>query len=277
MLEKFHAEQRELILSQGRLKLGPDESTVVRRRPLAWARKVVVIGVDGPSGSGKTSLARWLHSVLGSPYDAISTDSFVRLSDDIPTCPHVASEKCKQWNNAKCFELPAAYDLNLLVDELLAMKSLIACARVLPTIWLKLPGSYRKMKPRRELPAHAPCYVVVEGFVLFIEPQVTQLCSHLLRLHVPPEESCRRRFHREGKMAQQWQAFQEHYFHHVHATRQSLQALADRNVADRVVWHVDATADCGLVRTSVLRLLYDAELDNGNFLPYSPALAQCRS
>ena len=260
ILEKYVADQRAQILSQGRLTLDTTMPTPVMRYSQGWRRQVIFVGVEGPSGSGKTSLATWLASALESPYGVISTDCFVRAANDIPTCPHVAPEGCRQWDATKCYELPGAYDLNLLVDELRNMRTLIGVSTRLPTIWLKLrPGSYRERKPRKHVPLAQTVYIVVEGFVLFMEPQVVETCTYLLQFDVPPEVSCQRRFRRERKLEHQRQGFEEHYFHHVHAARQSLLPLVDRSVAGRCVWRIDAVADQSSVKKAVLKVLLDAE------------------
>ena len=84
-------------------------------------REVRVVGILGPSGAGKSSLSRRLAVRMASPYEPLQTDWYVRRVADLPSCPHVSRDRHVRWNRRTCYELPAAYDLQTLRDDLLRL------------------------------------------------------------------------------------------------------------------------------------------------------------
>jgi uridine kinase len=262
VVDNFHRTLRERIAKQGRLKAALVMEPSIRQvaRPVP-GRRVVIIGVEGRSGSGKSSLAQWLSRELKSPYNAIGTDSFVRKAHHLPVCPHLAPPNCVQWCRKACYELPGAYDLNLFKEEIVRVRKILeSCSNGhVPVVYLETPKNYVPLRPRQDLEHAAPVYLVVEGFILFVEPQIIGECKHLLRLSVPPAQSCLRRFHRERKAPKQWQGFRLQYLYHVDAARQSLMPLVERNLAGRHVHNVDASGDQEAVRQTVLQAIRASE------------------
>ena len=152
------------------------------------------------------------------------------------------------------------------------MKNICKSCTKLPTVWLETPRNHIELKPRTGLDNKKTVYCIVEGFILGIEPQIMGECDCILRLNVSAEESCLRRFKRERRGPHQWQDFQSHYLHHVHAARQSWMPLVERNAARCRVQTVDVSGDELHVRQTVLRGIRTAEHVPASYCPHPKTL-----
>ena len=219
-----------------------------------WKREVIVVGVFGASGAGKTSLCRRLSYELNSPFEAISTDWYLRRESDLPPCPHHAADPNMQWCQDRCYELPCCYDLNALHDELLTCVSHVAQCKTLnlhPYHFRTPRTRRRRLRPAGEWRDNVPSYIIVEGFILLAEPAIVHQLTKLVWLHVPWDISFTRRCKRAGRISR------EEYKEHVDEAHRCCLNLYRRNVADRDVHEIDATGDADVVYGKVFACLTD--------------------
>ena len=237
----------------------------VNRGKRSWEREVIVLGVLGPSGAGKTSLCQRLSHALNSPFEPISTDWYLRQSQELPRCLHRAADSSMQWSQERCYEMPSCYDLNGLHDELLKFVNHVAqCKKAdLHPYYLRTPRRRRRrLQPAGVLLDNVPTYLIVEGFILFAEPAIVDQLNELVWLHVPWQISCERRYKRAGRVSHR-DAFRMLYKEHVHAAHRSCQRLFRRNVAHRDVHEIDATGDADVVYQRVFACLTDPPCQDG--------------
>ena len=121
----------------------------------------IIIGIAGGSGSGKTTVVRRImEKVTDREIAVISQDQYYRDNSDVPVAE-------RQLIN---FDHPDAIEFELLVSHLRSIKSCKAIQE--PTY--DYITSTRLPKTITVQPRHV---VIVEGILLFTDPQVRELCN----------------------------------------------------------------------------------------------------
>lgn len=121
----------------------------------------IIIGIAGGSGSGKTTVVRRIMEKLTDKEIAvISQDQYYRDNSDIP-------EAERQLIN---FDHPDAIEFELLVNHLRRIKS----GKAIQEPTYDYITSTRLPKAMTVEPRHV---VIVEGILLFTDPQVRELCN----------------------------------------------------------------------------------------------------
>ena len=148
-------------------------------------RQVLFIGVSGPTGSGKSTIAAALSEKLASPLRPISADFFFK----IPGSTGFGS--CNLQPLHTCWEHPDSVNHTLLLKRLRTIKQLLATATVIPEVVLKgtiLRGK-RKLNVNKgndigKYFGKDTIVVVVEGFLLFADKNVTAFLDYCLFLNI---------------------------------------------------------------------------------------------
>jgi len=121
----------------------------------------IIIGIAGGSGSGKTTVVRRImEKVTDREIAVISQDQYYRDNSDIPVAE-------RQLIN---FDHPDAIEFELLVNHLRSIKS----GKVIQEPTYDYITSTRLSKTIAVQPRHV---VIVEGILLFTDPQVRELCN----------------------------------------------------------------------------------------------------
>ena len=121
----------------------------------------IIIGIAGGSGSGKTTVVRRImEKVTDREIAVISQDQYYRDNSDVPVAE-------RQLIN---FDHPDAIEFELLVNHLRSIKS----GKVIQEPTYDYITSTRLPKTIAVLPRHV---VIVEGILLFTDPQVRELCN----------------------------------------------------------------------------------------------------
>ena len=236
----------------------PDQSQPPHPTPVP-RRQVNVWAICGPSGAGKSTLARHLESSLLSPISPISTDLFVRNPSEVPPCPHLAPEGCKQWCREHCWERPCAYNLAMLHSELKGLiEELGACESKPKKLDIMTPSGPEPLRWKGFTTATS-CDIIIEGFVLFAEPKLVHLATHRIMLGLEWEEAADRRYRRNRKCRKgsrrlplDSESFRAHHQHHVHIAHMETKALMDANLEGREVLRLDAALEAPQMMTGVL-------------------------
>jgi len=154
----------------------------------------------------------------------------------------------------KCYDLPVAYDLNLLHDEVLSLVDhLSTChADAVTPHWLQTPSGSRSLRAMHKLPDDplATVYVIVEGFIILAEPALVHQYSQIVWLQTSWREACARRYRRQRKK-QHEAVFRQEYQGHIHAAYESCLALYKRNVAHKRVHYINGDGDRHQVLSAV--------------------------
>ena len=121
----------------------------------------IIIGIAGGSGSGKTTVVRRImEKVTDREIAVISQDQYYRDNSDVPVAE-------RQLIN---FDHPDAIEFELLVSHLRSIKS----GKVIQEPTYDYISSTRLPKTIAVQPRHV---VIVEGILLFTDPQVRELCN----------------------------------------------------------------------------------------------------
>jgi len=121
----------------------------------------IIIGIAGGSGSGKTTVVRRImEKVTDREIAVISQDQYYRDNSDVPVAE-------RQLIN---FDHPDAIEFELLVNHLRSIKS----GKVIQEPTYDYITSTRLSKTIAVLQRHV---VIVEGILLFTDPQVRELCN----------------------------------------------------------------------------------------------------
>jgi len=159
-------------------------------------REVRIIAIGGASASGKSTLASELNAKLHSPIEVFTADGFG------------APVACTlQRARSKCLEEPSSVDWDLLVSQIRAVVDVLgdpAIERV-PDIVIqrrphKGPLSVSKDRVGTTL-GRGPVYVILEGFLLFVEPRICTMIHAAIWLDMSEPAGARRRYEREGRGA----------------------------------------------------------------------------
>lgn len=164
--------------------------------PLAPRRRVLLVGIAGASGSGKTTLAEALIRELRSPLQCISADNYFDESK-MPVD--------QQWG--RNYETPGGVDWELLRHELRsAIRRLEEAAEVQKEFPMRsrVRGRSHRVVSRDMLrPGFVGAelgpevVVLLEGFLLFHDPEVAALCGCCVWLDVDLLVGLERRYRRD--------------------------------------------------------------------------------
>ena len=205
-------------------------------------RHLVIVGVCGRSGSGKSTLARMLGQKLRMPFEPLQTDWF-RKRDDDPSVPRSSFA----WQGPASQDLIAFYDAVMEVAHFL----LTSKAGHVDTFQLSTPNfslqSLRTNKQWSLLDSGGDVTVglCLEGFVLFDDLQLVNLCHDLVFLDVHWQTACLRRLQRQHGLdcdVTIFFKFWKFYSEIVAPAHDSRVALMTRNLAPRNVIRV--IGDC---------------------------------
>lgn len=232
-------------------------SVVPPTRLPGFLRDVIVVGVCGPSASGKGRLtysdepgADSLTCRLKCPFLPLCSDFWFKAHRDLPACPHEppAAGNAK-WRRDKCPEMPESQDLRSLCVALqhLVLQLGTAPPGLAPDVNVDMPRG-RIAYPKAAFGAllsDEPVYVIVEGFVIFAEPDLVARCHHLFWLEMSCETGCRRRFHRQNKRWPQdtepkFISFREIYTGHIHESHRRCRDRMLGNIRGREHVQIDA-------------------------------------
>lgn len=175
-------------------------------------RRVCVLGIAGASGSGKTTLARALADHFHSPLRPLSGDYFFDTAK-MPCHPTWGLD----W------ETPAGFDSALLAGEIRRVVELLATSESVPgrvLIECRERGGARSssMNVARPRPPAVeagdkadPLVIVVEGFLLFHDPELAGACTCRVWLDLDLDLGILRRFNRDMGGAGDLDMFSEWY------------------------------------------------------------------
>lgn len=137
------------------------------------SRRVFFIGIAGPSCGGKSTLARQLVAALNSPLNPVPLDGYF-LPSQMPRHPEFG----KNW------ELPEGVDFKRLLQDLHLIESVMSSTEAVPERLVitadRGPADIvRSGMGNSRLAPGAPIVVVVEGFLLFYQEDISQMfdCS----------------------------------------------------------------------------------------------------
>ena len=140
----------------------------------------------GPTGSGKSTLAEALTQEVASPIHPIGADMFFKFpgSSDFGSCPQ------RRFHN--CWEHPDSVDHALLLKRLKSIKQQFATATITPEIVLKGPRGERKLNVKKGIDIDKqlgkdPVVIIVEGFLLFADKNLTTFLDYHLFLDLKRE------------------------------------------------------------------------------------------
>ena len=149
-------------------------------------RQVLFIGVSGPTGSGKSTVAAALAKDFDSPLRPIGADFFFKFpgSRGFGCCPKHPFHTCS--------EHPDSVDHALLLKELQTVKEMLETSPVIPEVVVN-GGSFARGKQTLNVKSkegsnigkefgQSPVVVVVEGFLLFADKNVTAFLDYCLFL-----------------------------------------------------------------------------------------------
>lgn len=156
-------------------------------------RRVFFIGIGGASCSGKSTLAQRLAAGLNSPLNPVPLDGYFEPSR-MPRHPKFGLN----W------ETPAGVDFPKLLQDLHLIEKTMSSTEVVPSsLVIKAnPGRgggnmIRKGMANRRLEPGAPVIVVVEGFLLFHETDVSAMFDCTLWVQADCATCCARRHRRD--------------------------------------------------------------------------------
>lgn len=144
-----------------------------------------IIGISGTSGAGKTTLAKALRDSINANH--IEFDMFIKLNQS----PRHVIFNGKSY---RLFHRPAQYDELKVLEVLKALKS----GREI-TVDILTEKKYVNQKLTHSVTYQPTEYVIVEGFLAFIYPELLSLYDKKFFLEIPYEESVNRRDQRKGK------------------------------------------------------------------------------
>lgn len=170
------------------------------------SRRVYFIGIAGPSGSGKTSLAKRLTGALNSPLNAMSMDVYF-APDKMPVHPQHGTN----W------ETPQGVDFQALLQDLHSIETTMSSTEVVPnSLLMKSSPStgggdiVRSGMGGRPLAPGAPVIVIVEGFLLFYDRQISSMFDCTLWVQADCA-TCSRRRHQRKRPDMPFERFDEWY------------------------------------------------------------------
>ena len=131
-------------------------------------RDAFIVGIAGVSGIGKSTLARELRHALDSPVFPYCLDDYTRTK--------VVSSRNEDWNN------PRAFNWQGLKDDLKRAKAELRRTDVVPRrIDTQKTQVYTRnnavMEPMAGTPLPNPVYIIVEGFLLYLDKDLADLCD----------------------------------------------------------------------------------------------------
>ena len=149
-------------------------------------REVLFIGVSGPTGSGKSTVAGALAKDFDSPLRPIGADFFFKFPGSR------GFGCCAKHPFHTCSEHPDSVDHALLLKELQTVKEMLETSPVIPEVVIK-GGSCVRGKKTLNVKSkegsnigkefgQSPVVVVVEGFLLFADKNVTAFLDYCLFL-----------------------------------------------------------------------------------------------
>ena len=143
-------------------------------------REVLFIGVSGPTGSGKSTVAAALAKHFDSPLRPIGADFFFKFpgSRGFGCCPKHPFHTCS--------EHPDSVDHASLLKELQTVKEMFETSPVIPEVVIRGKKTMNvKSKEGSNIGKEfgkSPVVVVVEGFLLFADKNLTAFLDYCLFL-----------------------------------------------------------------------------------------------
>lgn len=231
-------------------------------------RDVQVIGVCGPSASGKGRLTYSdkpgvdsLASLLNCPFLPMCSDDWFKALRDLPACPHEPPATGNvAWRRDICPELPESQDLPSLYAALQHVVKQLATAPngAVPDVCVQTPGGRFQLPKTGFCPllSDQPVYVIVEGFVIFAEPDLVARCNRLFWLEMSCETGSRRRFFREtGRWPRDpdpgYDRFQKIYAGHIYESHRRCRGRMLENIRAREPVVIDVNKDADAVLRDV--------------------------
>lgn len=164
---------------------------------------MVLVGIGGPSGCGKTTLTRELVDRLETPLGSICADNFFDHTQAPMEMRQVwGSKKEKLERN---LEDPEAVDAKLLVSELYRVGQCLAEEEYTPkkvSLQTPLDSGVNLTRKGHARPGSAlgsdPLVLLVEGFLLYHNPEVAGACTLRLWIDIDCGTAMRRRYQRDG-------------------------------------------------------------------------------
>ncbi|MFA5967241.1 MAG: uridine kinase [Patescibacteria group bacterium] len=139
-----------------------------------------IIAIAGGTGSGKTYIARKLHEVAPEQTVSISHDNYYRDRKD------VAIDQRKELN----YDEPAALDNKLFLDHLKKLKA----GEAVDIPQYDFATHTRKRETAR---VHSAPIIIVEGILIFTDPEIRQLFDLSVFVDVKPDIRLARRLQRD--------------------------------------------------------------------------------
>lgn len=195
------------------------------------SQQVVLIGIAGPSGCGKSTLAAKLAEVLNSPLLPISCDWYNGASP--------IKEK-KDW------EKPENHDFKALINDLRRISDVLTSTQASPTA-LHV-GRPNQLKQRNVMACSQAMKlpimpVIVEGFLLFHDKQLSDMFDVHVWLEADCEECLLRRFNRRGRDNKDFGTFTKFYHTIVWPHYLKYRETQLSNATDAFVLDANGTSD----------------------------------
>ena len=157
-------------------------------------RRLIIVGIGGMSGAGKSTLAKLLCRHLRAPYEPLQTDHFRKRSDD-PTVPKTEFA----WHG------PDGQDLVAFREAVIEVAYVLLTSpdgEIHPTRLITPHYSVCMLRTNKKWATlqsgkDATVVLCLEGFVLFDDVNVVNLCHYLVSLDVDVETACLQRLRRE--------------------------------------------------------------------------------
>lgn len=140
---------------------------------------VRIIGISGGSGSGKTTIVRRIGEII-SDFVCIAEDSYYKSAE------YVDNENITAFN----FDHPAAFDTDLMVEHLQALK------RGEP-IQVPVYDFVHHRRSEETMPVVPHRVVLFEGIMVFVDPRVRELMDLKLYVDTPDDIRFIRRLQRD--------------------------------------------------------------------------------